>query len=111
MELATALHHSAQRVEEPREGVEGEKYYAPRRPKPPLTGKPEVAHVALRGQKTASSGSRPAPLAEVAGPQGGQSRSVAWLPQCRRWQAIVSKVMTMASTAALSASSSSSRLR
>ena len=30
----------------------------------------EVAHEALRGQKTASSGSRPAPLAEIAEPQG-----------------------------------------
>ena len=49
--LATALHHSAQRVEAPREGVEGEKYYAPRRPKPPLQGK------------------RPAPFEEVAEPQ------------------------------------------
>ena len=39
MELATALHHSAQRVEVPREGVEGEQHYAPRRPKPPLQGK------------------------------------------------------------------------
>ena len=39
MELATALHHSAQRVEVPREGVEGEQHYAPRRPKPPLPGK------------------------------------------------------------------------
>ena len=50
-ELATALHHSVQRVEAPREGVEGEKYYAPRRPKPPLPGK------------------RPAPLVEVAEPE------------------------------------------
>ena len=39
MELATALHHSAQRVEVPREGVEGVQLYAPRRPKPPLPGK------------------------------------------------------------------------
>ena len=39
MELATALHHSAQRVEVLREGVEGEQHYAPRRPKPPLPGK------------------------------------------------------------------------
>ena len=39
MELATALHHSAQRVEAPREGVEGETNDAPRRPKPPLPGK------------------------------------------------------------------------
>ena len=39
MELATALHHSAQRVEVPREGVEGEQLYAPRRPKLPLPGK------------------------------------------------------------------------
>ena len=51
MELATALHHIAQRVETPREGVEGEKYHAPRRPKPPLPGK------------------RLAPLVEVAVPQ------------------------------------------
>ena len=51
MELATALHHSAQRVEAPREGVEGEECNAPRRPKPPLPGK------------------RPAPLVEVAEPQ------------------------------------------
>ena len=39
MELATALHHSAQRVEAPSEGVEGETNDAPRRPKPPLPGK------------------------------------------------------------------------
>ena len=39
MELATALHHSAQRVEAPREGVEGETNDALRRPKPPLPGK------------------------------------------------------------------------
>ena len=45
MELAAALHHSRD-------------------------ARSEVAHVALRGQKTASSGARPAPLAEVAGPQG-----------------------------------------
>ena len=51
MELATALHHSAQRVEASREGVEGEKYCAPPRAKPPLPGK------------------RPAPLVEVAEPQ------------------------------------------
>ena len=51
MELATAFHHSAQRVEAPREGVEGETNDAPRRPKPPLPGK------------------RPAPLDEVAEPQ------------------------------------------
>ena len=51
MELATALHHSAQPVEAPREGVEGETNDAPRRPKPPLPGK------------------RPAPLEEVAEPQ------------------------------------------
>ena len=51
MELATALHHSAQRVETPREGVEGEKCHAPRRPKPPFPGK------------------RPALLVEVAVPQ------------------------------------------
>ena len=46
MALAAAMHNSAQ----PRaqEGVEGEKYYAPRRPEPPLRGK------------------RPAPLEEVA---------------------------------------------
>ena len=37
MELATALHHSAQQVEV-REWM-AEKYYAPRRPKPPLPGK------------------------------------------------------------------------
>ena len=34
--LATALHLSAQRVEVPREGVEGVTSDAPRRPKPPL---------------------------------------------------------------------------
>ena len=44
------------------------------------------------------------------GCRGGQSRSVTWLPECRRWRAIVSRVMTMASTVAQSASSSSSRL-
>ena len=53
MELPTALHHSAQRVEVPREGVEGEQHYAPRRPKPPLPG------------------TRPAPLSEVSQPQVG----------------------------------------
>ena len=37
--LATALHHSAQRVEVPREGVEGVTSDAPRRPKPPPPGK------------------------------------------------------------------------
>ena len=39
MALARALHHSAQRVEEPREGVEGVTYDAPRRHKlpPPVT--------------------------------------------------------------------------
>ena len=55
MELAAALHHSAQRVEAPREGVEGEKYYAPRRPEPPLPRK------------------RPAPLA-VEKPLGADPR-------------------------------------
>ena len=45
MELAAALHHSRE-------------------------ARSDVAHEALRGQKTASSGSRPAPLAEVAEPQG-----------------------------------------
>ena len=42
LELATALHHSAQRprplVEEPKEGVEGETYCAPRRQMPPPSG-------------------------------------------------------------------------
>ena len=38
MALARALHHSAQWVEEPREGVEGETYDAPRRLKPPPPG-------------------------------------------------------------------------
>ena len=38
MALATALHHSAQRVEVPREGVEGEENDAPRRQKPPPPG-------------------------------------------------------------------------
>ena len=38
MALATALHHSAQRVEVPREGVEGEEDDAPRRQKPPPPG-------------------------------------------------------------------------
>ena len=37
----------------------------------------------LRAQTTASSGMRPAPLVEVSEPQGGQSRSVSWLPRCR----------------------------
>ena len=38
MALATALHHSAQRVEVPREGVEAEVNDAPRRQKPPPPG-------------------------------------------------------------------------
>ena len=42
LELATTLHHSAQRprpvVEEPKEGVEGETCFAPRRQKPPPPG-------------------------------------------------------------------------
>ena len=38
MELATALHHSAQRVEAPREGVEHEKHVGLRAQKPPLPG-------------------------------------------------------------------------
>ena len=46
MELAAALHHSRD-------------------------ARSEVAHVALRGQKTASSGMRPEPLEEVPKPQGG----------------------------------------
>ena len=62
MELATALHHSAQRVEALSEGVEGEKYYAPLRPKPPLPGM------------------RPAPLEEVAEQQEklGQHRGIGY---------------------------------
>ena len=51
MELAAALHHSAQRVEGPREGEVHEK------------------HDGLRAQKRPLPGTRPAPLAEVAGPQ------------------------------------------
>ena len=51
LELATALHHSAQRVEGPREGEVHEK------------------HDGLRAQKRPLLGTRPAPLAEVAGPQ------------------------------------------
>ena len=44
------------------------------------------AHVALRGQGTARTvGEWVAPLVEVAEPQEGQSRSVTWLPRCRRW--------------------------
>ena len=46
MELATALHHSRD-------------------------ARSEVAHEALRGQKTASSGTRPEPLVEVSEPQVG----------------------------------------
>ena len=65
MELATALHHSAQWVEAPREGVEGEKYYAPRRPKPPLPGK------------------RPSSLVE--GAAAGKSWA-AQMPLCCRWR-------------------------
>ena len=38
MELATALHHSTQRVEAPREGVEHEKHVGLRAQKPPLPG-------------------------------------------------------------------------
>ena len=51
MELATAIHHSAQRVEGPREeNVHG-------------------TNTALRRQKRLPRGKRPAPLAEAAGPQ------------------------------------------
>ena len=57
MALARALHHSAQRVEAPRE--EGEKYFAPRRQKPPPPGK------------------RPGVLLD---PEP-QVRSVTWLPR------------------------------
>ena len=39
MALARALHHSAQRVEAPREGVEHEKNVGLRAQKPPLPGK------------------------------------------------------------------------
>ena len=46
MELAAALHHSRD-------------------------ARSEVAHKALRGQKTASSGTRPEPLVEVSEPQVG----------------------------------------
>ena len=52
MALATALHHSAQRVEVPREEVEGEVNDAPQRQKPPPPG------------------TRPAPLGVVPVPQG-----------------------------------------
>ena len=38
MALARALHHNAQQVEEPRDGVDGETYDAPRRQKPPPQG-------------------------------------------------------------------------
>ena len=38
MALARAFHHSAQRVEAPREGVEGETFHAARRQKPPPPG-------------------------------------------------------------------------
>ena len=62
--LATALHHSAQRVEVPREEKEHAKYVGP------------------RAQKIPPPAMRPAPLAEVAEPQG---RAVTWLPRCRRW--------------------------
>ena len=51
MELATALHHGAQRVEVPREEEEHAYYVGP------------------RAQKAPPPGMRPAPLAEVAGPQ------------------------------------------
>ena len=51
MELATALHHSAQRVEGPSEGEVHAKHDGPRAQKRPLPG------------------TRPAPLAEVSGPQ------------------------------------------
>ena len=51
LELSTALHHSAQRVEAPREEVELEKNVGPRAQKPPLQEK------------------RPAPLEEVSEPQ------------------------------------------
>ena len=68
VQLATALHHSAQPaglvVEEPEEEVEHEKNDGLPAPKPPLPGK------------------RPGLPPE---PRGGQSRSVAWLPQCLSW--------------------------
>ena len=49
MALARALHHSAQRVEEPREGVEGETYGAPRRQKPPPPGTRPASLAESRG--------------------------------------------------------------
>ena len=55
MELATALHHSAQQVEGPREEAGHETHNTP------------------RGPKTLPPGKRPAPLAEVSGPQLGGS--------------------------------------
>ena len=64
MALARALHHSAQRVEEPRERVEGEMYGVPRRQKLPLPGTRR-----LRTQKRPLLGTRRARLAEVSGPQ------------------------------------------
>ena len=76
MELATAFHHSAQRVEAPREGMEGEKYYAPRRQKPPLLGKgpgvpldPELQVAAA----TVGCVAAPVPLLVVPSMAGGDS--------------------------------------
>ena len=66
--LATALHHSAQRVEAPREGVEGVQNFAPPAQKPPLWGSGRVSRWSPRS------------IME-------QSRSVTWLPQCRCWPA------------------------
>ena len=58
MELATALHHSAQRVEVPREGEVREQHYG------------------LRAQKRPLPGTRPAPLLEVLPQVGAQRHTV-----------------------------------
>ena len=50
MELATALHHSAQPVEAPREGVEGEKYHAP--VSPPTTTVPSSGSRCTSAKRT-----------------------------------------------------------
>ena len=69
--LATALHHSAQRVEEPREEEEE-----------------HVKNVGPRAQKAPPPGTRPAPLAEMAEPQWGAATVgyVAAPGPHRRWR-------------------------
>ena len=86
LELATALHHSAQRVEGPKEVEVHEKHDGLRAEKRPLPG---------RGRRL---------LRRLPGRRCEQAWSVTCLPRFLGWRAIVSKEM-MASTALPSGSS------